>query len=114
MNTPLSCRPSRRPRFSTSGPIRFIIRTIRLHQSRPDAHGDHDVAGSTTSSFEQCVADHPCPAHAIGVTDGYGAAVDVVALRVDAESIAAVHGLRREGLVELPQVDVVDPQIMPT
>ena len=50
------------------------------------------------------------PRHAVRVADGDRAAVDVQAVRRDAELVAAVEHLHREGFVQLPQVDVVDLQ----
>src|SRR5690606_29500992 len=44
------------------------------------------------------------------VPEGDGAAVDVELVCRDAELALAVHGLSREGLVDLEQVDVVDLQ----
>ncbi|SKX89342.1 Uncharacterised protein [Mycobacteroides abscessus subsp. abscessus] len=48
--------------------------------------------------------------HAVGMTHRDAAAVDVEPLRIDSEFVAAVEGLRRESLIELPQTDVVDGQ----
>ena len=42
------------------------------------------------------------------MADGDGAAVDVEPVVGDAELVAAVDHLHREGLVQLPQADVVD------
>src|ERR1035438_6437007 len=73
-----------------------------------DAHGDHDVPGLAATALEQCVPDLAGAGHSVRVADGDGAAVDVQLVRVDLEEVAAVHGLGREGLVQLPQVDVLD------
>src|SRR5882762_9453690 len=73
-----------------------------------DAHGDDDVAHAASLAFDQRVAGEPRAAHAIGMADGDGAAVDVEALHRDAESIAAIDDLDGEGLVELPEADIVD------
>src|SRR5262245_34381991 len=73
-----------------------------------DAHGDDGVLDATALALDEGVAGHACAAHAVGVADGDGAAVDVELVLGDAELVAAVDDLHREGLVELPQADVVD------
>src|SRR5690606_25614306 len=78
-----------------------------------DAHGDHGALDAAALAFLEDVAGHARAAHAEGVADGDGAAVDVVLLRVDAERVAAVDALRGEGLVQLPKVDVVNLQPVP-
>src|SRR3546814_2320526 len=60
--------------------------------------------------LDQGVADHAGTGHAVGMADGDGAAVDVQPVVRDAELVAAVEHLDGEGLVQLPQADVVDPQ----
>src|SRR5437588_6435985 len=63
-------------------------------------------------TFDQGVADHARSGHSVRVADGNGAAVDIVPLRIDAEPVAAVKRLHGEGLVELPETDVVDTEPM--
>mgnify|MGYP003694225291 CR=1 FL=1 len=48
------------------------------------------------------------PRHAVGMADRDRAAVDVEAIVWKPQLVAAVDDLHREGLVQLPQVDVVD------
>ena len=73
-----------------------------------DAHRHDAPLGLAALAFEQEVADAARARHAEGVADRDRAAVDVVLLGVDAEGVAAVEALAREGFVELPEVDVVD------
>src|SRR5271155_1664334 len=47
------------------------------------------------------------------MSDRNRAAVDVQLLRIDAELVAAIDHPHRIGLVELPEIDVVDLQIVP-
>ena len=56
------------------------------------------------------MAHHAGARHAVRVADRDGAAIDVEDVVVDAQPVAAVERLHGEGLVELPQVDVVDAQ----
>jgi len=70
-----------------------------------DAHRHHDVAGPAAASFEECVSDHACARHSVGVADGDRSAVDIDLLGVETEEVAAVQGLRHERLVQFPQVD---------
>src|SRR5947208_2394706 len=92
-----------------------LLRSVDLKKScaahaAADAHGDDDVLGAAAFAFLQDVAGQARAGHPERVADGDGAAVDVVLLRVDAELVAAVEALAGEGLVQLPQVDVVDLQ----
>ncbi len=50
------------------------------------------------------------PRHAVGMADGDGAAVDVEPVVGNAELVAAVDHLHREGLVQFPQADVLHLQ----
>lgn len=76
----------------------------------PDAHGDDHVPGVTATPFQESVPDKAGTGHPVRVADGDGPAVDVDLVRVDLQEILAVEGLRREGLIQLPQVDVVDTE----
>ncbi len=57
--------------------------------------------------FDEGVTYHARAAHAEGMPDGDGTAVDVEQLVGDAELVATIQDLDSEGLVELPQVHVV-------
>src|SRR5271155_3000459 len=61
-------------------------------------------------TLDQRVTDHARAGHPVRVTDGNGAAVDIVPLGSDAEPVAAVKSLHGEGLVELPEPDILDPE----
>src|SRR5688572_20209161 len=100
---PLTCCPLGSENFEQA----------RAAHAAADAHGDDRVLGAAALAFLQDVAGEPRAGHAEGVADGDGAAVDVVLLRVDAQLVAAVEALAGEGLVQLPQVDVVHLQAMP-
>src|SRR5215813_2250750 len=78
-----------------------------------DAHGHHAVSGLAPAALDQEMAGEPRPSHTIGMADRDRTAVDVELLRVDAELVAAIDHLHRIGLVELPEIDVVDLQIVP-
>src|SRR5579872_646887 len=72
-----------------------------------DAHRADDELGAAPLSFDQRVPDHPRPRHAIGMANRDRAAIDVQLVVRDAEPIAAIDDLAGEGLVQLPQIDVV-------
>src|ERR1019366_7352870 len=72
-----------------------------------DAHGDDYVLYAAAFSFDEGVAHHAGAAHAVGVADRDGAAVDVELVARDVEPVAAVDHLHCERLVQLPEADVV-------
>src|SRR5262245_12872393 len=72
-----------------------------------DAHGDDHVLGLAAAAFDQDMAGAARAGHAEGMADRDRAAVDVELLVGDAELVAAVEHLHREGLVQFPQIDVV-------
>ena len=61
----------------------------------------------TAPALEQRVAHHPRAAHAVRVADRDRPAIDVQSLVRNAEPIATVEDLYCEGLVELPEPDIV-------
>src|SRR5579872_917236 len=71
-----------------------------------DAHRDHAVTDFAALHLVGDRADEAGAGHAEGVADRDRAAVDVEFFGVDAELVAAVDHLHREGFVELPQSDV--------
>src|SRR5690606_6257636 len=77
-----------------------------------DAPRDDDGLRVAPLAVHQDVAGQAGAGHAERVADRDRAAVDVVDVGIDAEGVAAVEALAREGLVELPQVDVVDLQAL--
>src|SRR5579875_3355092 len=79
-----------------------------------DAHRHDDVFHFAPPSFQQRVHHEARPAHAVRMPDGNRAAVDVEALVRNAELVAAIDRLHGEGLVELPQADVVEREIVPS
>ena len=93
------------------------IHQIHLEQTRrahaaADAHRDDRLLGAAALAFHQHVAGETRAGHAEGMADGDGAAIDVVFLRIDAELVAGIEALRGEGLVQFPQIDVIDLQAM--
>src|SRR5439155_16119482 len=104
---PLRHRP-RAPRL-VRGDLGDLEQTGGAHAAA-DAHGADDVAGAAALALDERVTHHPRAAHPVGVPDRDGAAVDVERVHGNAEAIAAVDDLDREGLVELPQADVVHRQ----
>src|SRR3982074_2399283 len=75
-----------------------------------DTHGHDAPLRLAPASFLQDVAGQPRAGHAEGMTDGDRAAVDVVLVGVDAELVAGIQALAGKGLIELPDVDVIDLQ----
>src|SRR5690606_37954281 len=75
-----------------------------------DAHGDDHVFHAAALPLDQGVPDHAGARHAIGMADGDRAAVDVQALIGNAELVAAVDHLHGEGLIQLPEADIVHLQ----
>src|SRR6266481_3632932 len=77
-----------------------------------DTHGDDAPLGLATTSLLQDVAGEPRAGHAEGMTDRDRAAVDIVLLGIDAELVARIQTLAGEGLVQFPEVDIVDLEAM--
>src|SRR5688500_9868557 len=78
------------------------------------AHRDHDMLHAAASAFDQSVADQARTAHSVGMADRDAAAVDIDAIGIDVETVAAIDHLYREGLVYLPQSDIVHCEPVPT
>src|SRR5262245_41512658 len=97
---------ARGPSGSRSGDLE----QARRPHAAPDAHRADDVPRATALALDEGMADHARAAHAIRVTDRDRAAVDVEALHRDAELVAAIHHLHREGLVQLPEIDLIRPE----
>lgn len=89
------------------GNLQNLEKTGSSHASA-DAHSDDDSLGSAALSLNERVSDAPRSGHPEWVSDGDGTSVDVHLGVVNAEHIRAVEGNDGEGLVELPEVDVVD------
>ncbi len=83
-------------------------RTAPPRPAAADAHRHHDVLDAAPLALDQRMAGQARAAHAVGVADRDRAAVDVELVVVDAEPVAAVDHLHGEGLVQLPEADVVD------
>src|SRR5882672_6183190 len=86
--------------------------TRRAHAAT-DAHGHHAVFRLAPPALDQEVAGQPRTGHAIGMADCDRAAVDIELVGIDAEHVAAIDHLHRIGLVELPEIDIVDLQAVP-
>src|SRR5689334_13966160 len=63
-----------------------------------DAHRDDGVPDAAALAFDQRVAGHPRPAHAVGMPDRDRAAIDVESVVRDAEPVAAIDHLAGERL----------------
>src|SRR5574338_1717177 len=79
------------------------------HRS-PAAQAEGGEAPATTAppQLVQQRGQDARPGGADGVAEGDGTAVDVDAIPVEAELVAIGQDLRREGLVDLDQVEIVD------
>src|SRR5713101_1220549 len=86
--------------------------TRRAHAAT-NAHGHHAVFRLAPPALDQEVAGQPRAGHAIGMADRDRAAIDVELVRIDAELVAAIDHLHRIGLVELPEIYIVDLQAVP-
>src|SRR5271169_1447991 len=86
--------------------------TRRAHAAA-DAHGHHAVFRLAPPPFDQEMAGQSRAGHAVGMADRNRTAIDVEFVRIDAELVAAINHLNRIGLVELPEIDVVDLQPVP-
>src|SRR3569623_2855311 len=75
-----------------------------------DAHVHDTPLGLAAGAFLQQMAGETGAGHAEGMANRDRAAVDVVLGGIDAELVARVEALAGEGLVELPEIDVVDLQ----
>src|SRR6185295_1269195 len=67
-----------------------------------------DLLRAAAFALDERVADEALAGHPVRMADGNRAAVDVEPIVGDAEPIAAVDHLHREGLVQLPEIDVLD------
>src|SRR5579883_1554294 len=109
---PTSPRPSPPPGRRGRWSLRHLEQPRRTHAAA-DAHGDDDALGAAALAFDECVTRHARAAHPIGMADRDGAAIDIVFRGIDAEPVAAIERLHGEGLVQLPEIDVVDLEAMP-
>src|ERR1700693_2221163 len=108
MSAPINPAPTT-PAFSFISSSKYLEQPGRAH-SAAHAHRHDGVAHAAAPALEQRVTDEPRPGHAVRMPDGNPAAIDVQALGIDAETLLAVDHLDGEGLVELPESDVVDRQ----
>src|SRR5439155_9443880 len=73
-----------------------------------DTHGDNGIFRLAPTALNQSVAGQPRSSHAVGMPDCDRAAIDVELFRVDPELVAAIDHLHREGLVQFPEINIVD------
>ena len=78
-----------------------------------DTHGDDGIFRLAPTALNQSVAGQPSSGHAVGMPDRDRAAIDVELFRIDPELVAAIDHLYREGLVQFPEVDIVDLESVP-
>ena len=102
----------------------LLVREAQVHLGSPQKISNRPAApwpppmhmvttpslGAAAVALEQQVPGHPRAGHAERVADRDRPAVDVEDVVVDAELVAAIERLAGEGLVQLPEVDVVDLQ----
>src|SRR5450631_823600 len=74
----------------------------RCAHASADAHGCHHEPDAATLTLDQRMSGEARARHAVGMSDRDRAAIDVEAIVVDAQFVAAVDHLHRERLVELP------------
>src|SRR5712671_3831803 len=102
------CLHERSPLFRS---VDDFKQSSRAHAAA-DAHGHHAVFRLTPPTLDQDVAGQSRTGHAVGMADCDRAAIDVELFGIDAELVAAIDHLNRIGFVELPEIDVVDLQIV--
>lgn len=69
---------------SASGPLE---QTGNPHADT-NAHDDNHILDAAPLPFDQGMSDHAGAAHAVGVTDGDGTAIDIKSIVWDAEFVA--------------------------
>src|SRR4051812_31252216 len=116
VRAPNSCCGVWVPAFAgttATGPelLQHLKKPRRAHAAS-DAHGDDRIFRLAAAAFDQSVAGETRARHAVGMPHRDRAAVDVDLVGVDAELVAAIQHLHREGFVQLPQADVVDGEAM--
>src|SRR6266478_2404233 len=84
----------------------------RSAHAATDAHGHHAVFGLAATSLDQKMSGQAGPGHAVGMADRDRTAVDVEFLGIDAQFVAAINHLDGIGLIQLPQIDIIDLQTM--
>ena len=72
------------------------------------AHGHADALCAAAPPLDERVTRQSVSAHALGVSHGDGAAVDIQPVHRDPEPIRAVENLHGKGLIQLPKIDVAD------
>src|SRR5260370_710400 len=100
-------------RNATSGMmsgLRVDLEQASAALAAADAHGHHAPFCLAANALLQKMPGEPRTRRTERVADGNRSTIHVVFCRVDTEPVAAVEALTREGLVQLPQIDVVDPQ----
>mmetsp|Transcript_1560 Transcript_1560/g.6937 ORF Transcript_1560/g.6937 Transcript_1560/m.6937 type:complete len:260 (+) Transcript_1560:2560-3339(+) len=103
---PLDERATPRVKFSTFSSLE--LEHPRGAHATPDAHAHHSVLRRSSLHLVQQRGDASRASRAQRVPQRDGSAVDVHLLGVEPELRGAVRGLRRERLVELEEVNVVD------
>src|SRR5688572_32364771 len=96
----------------SSLPCMALVHLEQPRRTHPaaDAHGHDHVTNAAAPPLDQRMSHEPRSAHAERVPDSDRAAVDVEPLVVDPETIATVERLHGEGLVQLPEPDIVDAE----
>src|ERR1017187_5993431 len=97
------------PRFGSMDDFK----KARGSHAAADAHGDDGVFRLAPATFNQSMTGETRTGHAVGMTHCNRAAVHVKLFRIYTELVAAIDHLHREGLIQLPEIDIIDRQSVP-
>src|SRR5690606_8937600 len=75
-----------------------------------DAHRNHRVLRGPPLSFDQGMTRQTRSTRSVRMAYGNGTAVDIQALLRDPKLVLAIDYLDSEGLIEFPEVDVIDAE----
>src|SRR5579863_7627557 len=87
------------------------LEQCRRAHTAAHAHGYNRVLNSPATPFNQRVRGQTIAGHAVRMSDGDGAAIDIEAIIGNAELVAAIDHLHSEGFVQLPEPDIVHVEI---
>ena len=90
--------------------IKLAQKVRRTALTFADAHRDHAVAGFATLHFIGERANQTRACHAKWVADRDRSPVHIQLFGINAQTIATIHNLHGESLVEFPQINLADRQ----
>src|SRR5579864_332912 len=73
-----------------------------------DAHGDDDELHAAAATLDESMSQQPGTRCAVRMSHSDGPAIHIQPLIGQAESVAAVEDLHREGLIQLPQTHILE------